>query len=173
MSSEPDNVTPPAVTPPAVRPEPDWVPCRPFPEIAGESFVSGHAASHRMRIAYFKRPGDEALLGRVWFGPETQGPPGFAHGGALSAVLDEALGAVAWASGYPVVVARLTVDFRRMVALGTDATLETRVKQVIGRKVMTSGRLLAPEGDVLAEGEAICVLIGDEHFEKFRASQRR
>jgi acyl-coenzyme A thioesterase PaaI-like protein len=169
MSDEPVNVTAPAV-----RPEPDWVPCQPFPAVAaGDSFVSGQAASHRMRIAYFKRANDNALVGRAWFGPETQGPPGFAHGGALSAVLDEALGAAAWASGYRVVVARLTVDFRHLVALGTDATFETRVEQVDGRKVFTRGRLLAPDGQVLAEGEAVCVLIDDEQLEQFKASQRR
>lgn len=169
MSKVPANVIAPEA-----RPEPDWVPCQPFPEkVAGESFVSGDAASHRMRVAYFRRPGDDTLLGRAWFGPETQGPPGFAHGGALSAVLDEALGAVAWASGYPVVVARLTVDFRRMVALGTDATLEARVDHVEGRKVMTRGRLTAPDGEVLAEGKAICVLVTEAHLEQFRAPRRR
>src|SRR5690349_90349 len=47
-----------------------------------------------------------------------QGPPGHAHGGCLSAILDEAMGAVVWCAGHPVVAGRLEVDFKRAVPLG-------------------------------------------------------
>lgn len=163
-----------AVPPPIVADE-GWQPFQPFPELAArESFVSGGPSTHRLRVAYFKRPGDARLLGRAWFGPETQGPPGHAHGGAVSAVMDEALGASAWADGHPVVVARLSVDFRTMVPLGTDATFEAWVERVEGRKVHTRGRLLSPDGRVLAEGQALCVLLGEDHLEKFaRAREAR
>ena len=161
-----------SLTPPEVVPEPGWHPFMPFPELAArESFVSGGASTHRLRLAYFTRDGDDHLVGRAWFGPETQGPPGHAHGGAVSAVMDETLGAAAWAVGHKIVVARLTVDFRQMVELGTDATFETWVERVEGRKVLTRGRLLSPSGEVLAEGHAVCVMLRDEHFEKFVAAR--
>ncbi|MCU0255640.1 MAG: PaaI family thioesterase [Vicinamibacterales bacterium] len=160
-----------AIPPPAL-PDEGWEPFQPFPELAArESFVSGGPSTHRLRVAYYRRPGDARLLGRAWFGPETQGPPGHAHGGAVSAVMDEALGAVAWADGHPVVVARLCVDFRHMVPLGTDATFETWVERVDGRKVRTRGRLLDAAGRLLAEGEALCVVIGSDHVEKFEAAR--
>ena len=134
------------------------MPFQPFPELtARESFVSGGPSTHRLRVAYFRREGDKRLVGRAWFGPDTQGPPGHAHGGAVSAVMDEALGAAAWAEGHHIVVARLCVDFRAMVPLGTDAAFEAWVETVEGRKVTTRGRLTAPDGSVLAEGEALCV----------------
>jgi acyl-coenzyme A thioesterase PaaI-like protein len=156
--------------PPPVAVQSDWEPFQPFPELAAqESFVSGGPSTHRLRVAYFTRTGQPGLYGRAWFGPETQGPPGHAHGGAVSAVMDEALGAASWAEGHPVVVARLCVDFRAMVPLGTDAIFETRVVHVSGRKVTTRGRLLSPEGVLLAEGEALCVMLADEHIEKFKA----
>jgi acyl-coenzyme A thioesterase PaaI-like protein len=158
--------------PPDVQPGDDWVPFNPFPELSGrESFVTGGPNTHRLRVAYYTRPGHEGLTGRAWFGPETQGPPGHAHGGAVSAVLDEALGAAAWAQGHPVVVARLCVDFRSMVPLGTDAVFETRVVRIDGRKVTTRGRLVSPSGDLLAEGEALCVVLGSDHLEKFEAAR--
>jgi acyl-coenzyme A thioesterase PaaI-like protein len=164
--SDPDVL---AVPPPVVV-EADWEPYQPFPELAArESFVSGGPATHRLRVAYFKRAGQKGLYGRAWFGPDTQGPPGHAHGGAVSAVMDEALGAASWAEGHPIVVARLSVDFRAMVPLGTDAIFEAWVVGVSGRKVTTRGRLLSPDGVLLAEGEALCVMLADEHFEKFRA----
>jgi acyl-CoA thioesterase FadM len=86
-------------------------------------------------------------------------------------MLDEALGAVAYAEGIPVVVARLSVDFRMMVPLGTDATFETWVERVDGRKVATRGVLLAPDGTLLAEGQALCVMLGEGHIEKFEAAR--
>lgn len=164
------------MTPPAVVPEPEWTPCDPFrpylKEDSRASFVSPGASGGRLRIAYFRRPGDRALVGRAWFGPETEGPPGHAHGGSVASVLDEALGAVAYAEGLPIVVARLTVDFRAMVPVGTDATFETRVDHVDGRKVHTRGRLVGRDGELLAEGHAICVMLGEQHIEKFRAARR-
>ena len=160
-----------AVPPPVVV-DPDWEPFQPFPELsARESFVSGGPSTHRLRVAYFKRRGHAGLYGRAWFGPETQGPPGHAHGGSVSAVMDEALGAVAWAEGHHVVVARLSVDFRNMVPLGTDAVFESWVVSVSGRKIHTRGRLTGPDGTLLAEGEALCVTLADEHIEKFRAAR--
>jgi len=160
----------PLAVPPAVAMEPGWEPFQPFPELAArESFVSGGPSTHRLRVAYFKRSDAPGLVGRAWFGPETQGPPGHAHGGAVSAVMDEALGAACWAEGHPVVVARLCVDFRAMVPLNTDAVFESWVVGVSGRKVTSRGRLLSADGELLAEGEALCVKLADEHFEKFKA----
>lgn len=165
----------PAVTsaPPVVA-EAGWTPCSPFPELEGRrSFILGGASGSRFRIAYFKRESDGHLVGRAWFGPETEGPPGHAHGGAVAAVLDEALGATAWVNGHKVVVARLATDFRHMVPLGTDAIIDTWIHRVEGRKIFTHGRLTDDSGRVLAEGHAICVLLADEHFERFRKERER
>jgi acyl-CoA thioesterase FadM len=87
----------------------------------------------------------------------------------MAAVLDEALGAAAWADGYPILVARLAVDFRQLLPLGTDATFETWVAGVDGRKVTTRGRLLLPDGSVVAEGEALCVMLAQEHIDRLQA----
>lgn len=162
----------PHAVPPLAVPEEGWRPFQPFPELAArESFVSGGPSTHRLRVSYFRRQGDRRLVGRAWFGPETQGPPGHAHGGAVSAVMDEALGAAAWAEGHHIVVARLCVDFRAMVPLGTDAAFEAWVESVHGRKVRTRGRLTAADGSLLAEGEALCVMLASDHLEKFEAAR--
>ena len=64
--------------PPDAVPEPDWTPCHPFANYHADeghvSFVSPGESGKRLRIAYFRRPSDEALVGRAWFGPETEGP---------------------------------------------------------------------------------------------------
>lgn len=90
------------------------------------SFVSGDPFGNRIRVRYFKRERDGALVGKVWFGPGAEGPPGHAHGGSMAAVLDEALGAAAWMSGHPVVAAKLVTVFRRMLPLGTSCFLKLK-----------------------------------------------
>jgi acyl-coenzyme A thioesterase PaaI-like protein len=137
----------------------NWTRIDPFPRTHSKrSFVSETLDTDRIRVMYF-RVGDEAVLrGKVWFGPGTEGPPGIAHGGAVAAALDESVGGVAWMMGYRVVVARITVDFRTMVRIGTDATLEASIAGVDGRKVTCRARLNDGE-TLLAEAEALCVVL--------------
>ena len=157
---------------PAAVPLPGWTPIEmPVKTPNGPAFLRGTPNEGRIRVAYFKREADQRLVGRVWFGPGTEGPPGHAHGGSISAVLDEAMGAAAWHDGHPVVAANLSVDFRAMVPLGTDATFETWITQVDGRKVRTRSTLVGPDGTVFAEGTGLYIRLSEEklaeHFGDF------
>ena len=148
---------------PEVVPEPGWAPIDPLRLEGGRgSFVSGEPEGDRLRVRYFWRGGDRPLVGRAWFGPGAEGPPGHAHGGSMAAVLDEAMGAVAWAAGHRVVAVQLDTSFRRMLPLGTDALLEAWVSGAEGRKVRTGGRLLDDQGGVFAEATAIFLELDPE-----------
>lgn len=147
--------------------EPGWDPLEPLAPQSMRSFVSGDPSGQRLRVRYFRRGDDGALVGRVWFGPDAQGPPGHAHGGSMAAVLDEAMGAGAWLAGHTVVAARIGVSFRAMLPLGTIALVETWVESVDGRKVTTRGRLSGPGGDVFAESDGLFVAIALEKFGGF------
>jgi acyl-coenzyme A thioesterase PaaI-like protein len=129
------------------------------PSLVGESlrFVSGDPEGNRFRTRYY-RDTNRHLHARIWFGPETQGPPGHAHGGSIAAVMDEALGLAAWAEGYPVVVGNLNVSFKNMLPLLKVVTLESKVVSVEGRKIMVHGRLFCDEA-VYAEGQCLCITI--------------
>ena len=139
---------------PVVASEPDWEPFQPFPELAArESFVSGgppRTGSGSPTSSDRAQPG---LVGRAWFGPETQGPPGHAHGGAVSAVLDEALGAAGLGRRPPgrrrPALRRLPRDGaarhrRRLRGAGSTASS--------GRKVTTRGRLPRPTDGTARRG---------------------
>lgn len=140
-------------TPVDFSPPPGWRPLEPQPE---RSFVSGDPAGDRLRVRYFQDPA-ERVCARAWFGPGAVGPPGHAHGGAMAAVLDEAMGVAAWVAGHPVVAGRLAVDFRRMLPLGTVASVTTDVHAVEGRKVRVTARLANDEGATVAEAEAVFI----------------
>jgi len=149
--------------PPEVTAESDWEPFVPLALEGGQrSFVSGKPQRGLLRVQYFRRSGDGAVVGRAWFGPGAAGPPGHAHGGSIAAVLDEAMGVAAWSSGYASVAAHLEVDFTTMIPLGTDALLEAWVEEVHGRKVTTRGRLLDDHGESFAEAVGLFVVLDAE-----------
>ncbi|HMB54595.1 MAG TPA: PaaI family thioesterase [Thermoanaerobaculia bacterium] len=137
-----------ATAPPVVAEE-GWEPVQPLRIEGGRgSFVSGDPRGDTLRLAYFRRAarpgeGNDRLVGRAWFGPGSQGPPGHAHGGAMAAVLDECMGAAAWMTGLAVVAAHIEVDFENMLPLGTDAWFEAWVESVDGRKVDCRARVYA------------------------------
>ncbi len=138
--------------------EPDWV-AFDAPSLVGESlrFVSGEPDGNRFRVRYF-RDRENNLQARIWFGPETEGPPGHAHGGSMAAVLDEVLGLAAWAAGHPIVVGNLNVNFKSLLPLQKVVTVESRVVSAEGRKVMVHGRIYCKK-TVYAHGECLCITI--------------
>jgi acyl-coenzyme A thioesterase PaaI-like protein len=136
----------------------DWVPLD-AAALVGSSlrFVSGDPEGNRFRVSYYRGPAHH-LKAKVWFGPETEGPPGHAHGGAMAAVVDEVLGLAAWAAGYSIVVGNLNISFRNMLPLHKVVSVETKVISVEGRKVMVHGRIYC-EKTTYAVGECLCITI--------------
>jgi acyl-coenzyme A thioesterase PaaI-like protein len=143
------------------------VPVNPFPG-PPQSFVSGDPVGNRLRVAYFRRERDGMLLVRAWFGRGAEGPPGYAHGGSVAAVLDEAMGAAAWIAGHASIAARISVDFRHLVPLGLDALIEAWVTGTERRKIATRARLMDGDGRVLAESDALFVKLTDDQIRRAR-----
>ena len=142
----------------------DWTPIVPYPGAGTRpNFVCGGPADGRLRLSYFRRGGDGALVARVWFGPGSEGPPGTAHGGAVAAALDDVMGAGVWLAGHPAFAARIVVDFREMVPIGLEGVIETRIEGTEGRKVRI--RAWLTDGDrVYAESEGLFVILGPEQL---------
>jgi acyl-coenzyme A thioesterase PaaI-like protein len=128
------------------------------------SFVSGAHNEERLRVRYFSRDADSAVIARVHFGPRAEGPPRHAHGGSIAAVFDEAMGLAGWISGHKVVAARLSVEFKRSVPLGTEATLTAWVERVDGKRVVTRATLVGKASETFGEAEGLFVIMGDDHF---------
>ncbi|WP_051292995.1 PaaI family thioesterase [Citrifermentans bremense] len=138
--------------------EAGWTPFD-APALVGDSlrFVSGDRSGDRFRARYY-RDADNHLHARFWLGPEAEGPPGHAHGGAVAAIMDEALGLAGWAEGYSIVVGNLNVSFRNMLPLGRVITVESRVVSVEGRKIMVHGRIFCGN-TTYAEAQCLCITI--------------
>lgn len=108
---------------------------------------------------------DDRVTGRVRFDRRQEGAPGFAHGGAVATVLDDALGTVLVLIRRPAVTANLTVDFRAPAFLDRDLEVEAWCEHVDGRKLHLAGRL-TDAGDVVAEARGLFVEVEIDHFRR-------
>lgn len=92
-----------------------------------------------------------------------QGAPGLAHGGVISAAVDEGMGYLLWLVMSPAVTANLEVNFRKPVPVGSELELEGQVDRIDGRKIYASmlGRV---DGDIAVEAKALYLKVGIEHF---------
>lgn len=143
----------------------EWLPARPFPKASTKfSYVSGNPNSRAIRIQYFQRKDTLQFAGRAWFGPEAEGPPGHAHGGSQAALLDEGMGATAWHSGKTVVAAKIEINFRNPLPIGTVLTMWAEITKIEGRKVYTSARLEGDDGTLYSEGTGLFIVIDPSSF---------
>jgi acyl-coenzyme A thioesterase PaaI-like protein len=99
-----------------------------------------------------------------------EGAAGLAHGGLLTAALDETQGTLLWVLRMPAVTARLETDFLAPVPVGSIMRIEARCLGLAGRKIYTSaeGRLVAGHGDtdgvIAIRSSALFVTVPVEHF---------
>ncbi|HJQ42602.1 MAG TPA: hotdog fold domain-containing protein [Jatrophihabitantaceae bacterium] len=99
---------------------------------------------------------DSTLHGRVRFTRFFLGGNGAAHGGAQPLVFDDMLGRCV--NSFQAGVARtayLKVNYRRITPIDVDLDVEVSVDRVEGRKRWCSGRMTDPDGNVVADCEAL------------------
>jgi acyl-coenzyme A thioesterase PaaI-like protein len=92
-----------------------------------------------------------------------QGGPGFAHGGMVAAVLDEACGLLATWYRFPTVTARIFVRYRRPVQINTELLVQAEVTSERGRRLRVAARI-GDGNEVLAEARAAFLHVPLEHF---------
>lgn len=97
---------------------------------------------------------DRSVEGTVTMRPIHEGPPDAVHGGWVATLLDQLLGHANAAAGVPSYTVELTVRYLRPTPYGVPLTLRARTGEVDGRRVETSGEIIA-EGVVTAEATAV------------------
>lgn len=127
------------------------------------SFVSG-TETDRIKIQYYFNKETSRFYGRVLFGEKAQGPPGHAHGGAVAAVLDEAMGGASWLNGYKTMTAQLEINYFKALPLGTECYIETRVEKKVKNKIHICGKIVSKEGTVFAESRGLFIEKSFAHF---------
>ncbi len=107
--------------------------------------------------AQFELQEDGHVSAQFVIGEAHQGPPGYAHGGALATLLDEAMGAASWFAGNRTVSVHLSFDYWSPVPVGASITLSAQVERREGRKVFTGGTIWLSDGTVAVSASGVFV----------------
>jgi acyl-coenzyme A thioesterase PaaI-like protein len=122
----------------------------------GSCFVCGKTNTNSIGVEWCLDEGNQ-IDARFAFTRQQQGPPGFVHGGASAAVLDEAMGLAVWYSGYRVVTVNLVLDYRKPVPLGEIIQIHGAMSGRTKRRIEATGKIFLPDGTVAVIAKGIYV----------------
>ena len=105
----------------------------------------------------------ERVRGSVTLDDRHQGAPGYAHGGAVTTILDDALGMLLFVLRRPAVTARIEVDFRRPAYLSHPFEVEAWVHEIDGRKLWMLAEL-RDAGELIAAARSLFLEVDPKHF---------
>jgi Thioesterase superfamily len=95
---------------------------RPLPSHYDRCFGCGRDHPTGLHLEMWGLDDELRVRGSFTVTEHHQGAPGLAHGGVISAAVDEGMGYLLWLVGSPAVTARLEVDFRRPVPVVAGAS---------------------------------------------------
>ena len=108
----------------------------------------------------------DKIVGAVNWSSAYEGAPGCVHGGYVLAAFDEVLGLAQDLGGQPGMTGTLTTRFRKPTPLHKDLRFVARITSIEGRKTFTTGELYDPDGNLLAEADAVFITVD---FSKLQA----
>jgi acyl-coenzyme A thioesterase PaaI-like protein len=120
-------------------------------------FVCGKENPYGLNLEFFETSPGEVEVDIV-IPDQYQGYPGVVHGGIVAAILDEVTGRVHM--GDPprfMFTARLDIRYRKNVPIGQPLHIIGRAGKSKERTAMASGQIFGPNGELLAEAEALLV----------------
>ncbi|XP_071489107.1 acyl-coenzyme A thioesterase THEM4-like [Diadema antillarum] len=93
---------------------------------------------------------EKKMVAIVQFGPKTEGPSGFVHGGAIGTSADICAGILLnEGAQVPSLTASLTVNYKRPIPNGSTVIIETKLDRVEGRKYFVTGTIKSPDDTTL------------------------
>jgi len=132
------------------------------PNPANKCFGCGGDNAGGMKLTFEQDNVNRRIVGRFVLGARYQGGGGFAHGGIIATLLDEAMGKVCRFREVRAVTAELTVEYLKPVNVQHEIVVEGRETEQQGRNIFMAGEIRNEAGDVLARGKGRFVVIGQK-----------
>ena len=129
------------------------------PNPTNKCFGCGGDNSGGMKLMFEQDNANRKIIGRFVLGERYQGGAGFAHGGIIALLLDEAMGKVCRFREVRAVTAELSVEYLKPVAVDKEIVVEGRETEMKGRNLFLSSEIRNENGDVLARGKGRFVVI--------------
>ena len=138
---------------------------------ANRCFGCGGDNNAGMRLVFDLDFDAKRIRGRFVLGANYAGGAGFAHGGIIAVVLDEAMGKLSKLTEEKAVTAELNVEFHKPVPVDQEIVVEGWQEEEKGRNRFRVGEIRDTQGNLLARGTGRFVVIDERHFERVRAAQ--
>jgi uncharacterized protein (TIGR00369 family) len=129
------------------------------PNPTNKCFGCGGDNAGGMKLTFEQDNVGRRIVGRFVLGETYQGGGGFAHGGIIALLLDEAMGKVCRFREVRAVTAELTVEYLKPVRVEQEIIVEGREIEEKGRNLFLAGEIRNEAGDVLARGRGRFVVI--------------
>jgi len=118
-------------------------------------FACGEANPDGLHLRFDYIPVKKAVECRLRLHSRYQGAIGYAHGGMIATLLDEAMAKVNGKRGIRAVTLRLNVFYRKMVPVEEEIQLIGRITRRRGRKLYLSSQIQDHHGTVLARATGV------------------
>jgi uncharacterized protein (TIGR00369 family) len=112
-----------------------------------------------MKLTFEQDNVKRRIVGRFVLGERYQGGGGFAHGGIIALLLDEAMGKVCRFREVRAVTAELNVEYLKPVSVDKEIIVEGHEARQEGRNLFLVGEIRNEAGEVLARGQGRFVVI--------------
>lgn len=126
-------------------------------------FGCGEANRFGLRLKFISettQQGDpERVVARVRLARRFEGPPGYAHGGIIATLLDEAMSKANRQHGVVAMTRHMEIEYLRPVPLQKPVTLTGTRTSHEGRKNFCEATIANAEGNVLARGKAMFIAV--------------
>ena len=129
------------------------------PNPSNKCFGCGGDNAGGMKLTFEQDNVNRKIVGRFVLGERYQGGAGFAHGGIIATLLDEAMGKVCRFREVRAVTAELTVEYLKPVKVADEIIVEGSETGLKGRNLFLTGEIRNAAGDVLARGRGRFVII--------------
>ena len=129
------------------------------PHPTNKCFGCGGDNSGGMKLTFEQDNANRRIVGRFVLGERYQGGGGFAHGGIIATLLDEAMGKVCRFREARAVTAELVVDYLKPVSTAQEIIVEGHETEQKGRNLFMAGEIRNGAGEILARGRARFVVI--------------
>jgi uncharacterized protein (TIGR00369 family) len=114
-------------------------------------FVCGDKNPIGLNVPFYVK--DDRVVAEYTAQRQFEGYKDILHGGILSSLLDEVMIRAVLAKGINCLTSEMRVRFKKMVKIGEKLHMEGWLVEDRGRILVAQGKIVNPNGEVVAEGE--------------------
>jgi len=134
------------------------------PNTANHCFGCGAANDAGMKLRFELDLDDKRTHGRFALGANYAGGGGFAHGGIIAVVLDEAMGKLSKVTDERAVTAELSIEYRKPVPVEEEIVVQGWQVEEKGRNRFREAEIRDTQGNLLARGKGRFVVVNPAEY---------